>query len=856
MASDTSLVFNLLGRDNISKVLRSIKGAFQSAGRQAEQSMNEADRAVEKLDRSIEELERDLSKLAIEFAATGDKELFKKMKTDRSAINTLKKIRSEIKGVSDDSDRADPRISNLVDALSRTGATASGAAGGLGQLGPVMSVISGPAQMLVVAVLGLIAALYAIGPAVAIAGGALGSLPGILSGGLAAFGTLKLGLSGLSSEYQRLTSATGGGGGGGGGATKATKDFTAANRAVESAIRGVASAEKSVRDAQKEALDAQKAINEARETAAERMRDQALDLEGARIDQRQATDDLSAAELDLANAQRSGNAVEIEKAQLAYERASLAVKTTKVRVDDLSKAVADNTRKGVEGSDEVVQAKAREQQARERVAEAIEQEKEAEERLADARKSLADQKAQGSVGGGGGGGGGGLPVTKLAPAAREFLNTVLRLRPAFDALRLDVQQRLFAGLAVPLQTLAERWLPQLHTTLGAFATTFNGIAKTAFASASKRTFIENMAKGAEGFRVALDRVGQVVAGPLVDAFGRLSAASTPFVEKLGDLMARGAEKAAAWIKKMDESGKLKSFFEGAASTLGKVVTLGGKVFTIVGKVIGIIYGQSKAAGDSVLDMINGALDKVSIWLDNPANQKKIREVVDGLINMGKEIGNVFKTLFTPTGVGPSPFDRIMSSIRTVTTIIKGLNTVMGGTIAAFRWLAVNGPKPWNAVKGAVTSAYHWVVNRGNALVSYVRGLPRRIRSATAGMWDGIKNSFRSAVNSIIGWWNRLSFSIGGGSFMGFTFPGMNISTPNIPYLAKGGTVNRSGVAVVGDRGPEMVSLSRGAQVTPLQPAGRGGNGGGTLVLDLRGADSEMKRLIRKWIRTDNLLQGA
>lgn len=41
-------------------------------------------------------------------------------------------------------------------------------------------------------------------------------------------------------------------------------------------------------------------------------------------------------------------------------------------------------------------------------------------------------------------------------------------------------------------------------------------------------------------------------------------------------------------------------------------------------------------------------------------------------------------------------------------------------------------------------------------------------------------------------------------------------------LAKGGIIQRSGSVIVGERGPEILHLNRGAMVQPL-PAGGGGN---------------------------------
>jgi hypothetical protein len=816
MASDTSLVFNLLGRDNISKVLSAVKNAFRSAGNEAEKSMDGANDAVQKVDKQIEELKRHLLELDLEFARTGDKTLFGKMARDRSAISQLQKIRSELKGAADDSDNTGGRISQLADMFRNGASQISGFASQVSSVGSTVSAIAGPIWAVVSAVLALYAAFAALGPAVALAGGALGSIPGLISGGLASFGTLKLGLFGLSSEYDRLTKSTGGGGGG---ATKAAKDFTAANRAVEQAIRGVATAEKAVAQAQAEALAAQKAINDARETASKRMRDQALDLESAQLDQKDAAEAVTAAQTDLNNALANGDPTAAEKAAEALKRAQIAAAEAKNKVDDLTEANTQNTKKGVEGSDEVVAAKQHEADARQRVADSIDQEKEAEERLQDARKALAQQKAQGASGGGGGGAG--QQITQLAPAAREFLNTIIKLRPAFTNLRLDVQQKLFAGLAHPLQTLAERWLPQLHRTLGAFAGTFNGIVKTVFATASKKTFIDNMATGADGVRKALGQIGKAAGGPLLDAFGRLAAASSPFIEKLGGLIGKVIIQFSNWIKKADDSGKLKSFFQGAADTLGKVWTLGTNVGKIIGKIIEIIYPTSKATGDSVLDAANNALQAVSDWLDDPKNQKKILDIAHSIQDWTREFMGFLGSLkkLSPL-VGPI-FRAVDAAVQSSTALVHLTTRSVGGLIDAFKWLWTNAPKAWNAVKNGISRATH-------------------------GLFDPIRNSFRDAVNWIIGKWNGLNFTIGGGSFLGMAIPQASLGTPNIPYLASGGVIDRAGMAVVGERGPELVHLSRGAQVTPLGSGGRGGSH--VVVFDVRGADTEFGRLLLKILR--------
>lgn len=124
---------------------------------------------------------------------------------------------------------------------------------------------------------------------------------------------------------------------------------------------------------------------------------------------------------------------------------------------------------------------------------------------------------------------------------------------------------------------------------------------------------------------------------------------------------------------------------------------------------------------------------------------------------------------------------------------------------------------WDEIKAGASAAWKWIVGKWNSLVDFVTGLPGRLARAARGMWDGIKNAFRSAINWIIGKWNDLSFHIPGISIpgLGQVWGGATLSTPNIPMLARGGHILGSGLAVVGERGPELVHLGRGATVQPL-----------------------------------------
>lgn len=88
-------------------------------------------------------------------------------------------------------------------------------------------------------------------------------------------------------------------------------------------------------------------------------------------------------------------------------------------------------------------------------------------------------------------------------------------------------------------------------------------------------------------------------------------------------------------------------------------------------------------------------------------------------------------------------------------------------------------------------------------VDKILGIKDRIRNAWDNIFDGLKNSFKSVMNWIIGKWNDLSFGIGD----------IKVGTPNIDFFARGGVTN--GVAVIGEGRPQYPEY-----VIPTDPAYR------------------------------------
>lgn len=127
---------------------------------------------------------------------------------------------------------------------------------------------------------------------------------------------------------------------------------------------------------------------------------------------------------------------------------------------------------------------------------------------------------------------------------------------------------------------------------------------------------------------------------------------------------------------------------------------------------------------------------------------------------------------------------------------------------------------FSGVETAATGAKNWVSDRIDDIVNFATGLPGRMAGLFSGMWDGIKDAFKSALNTVIGWWNGLDLSFPGYDIPGPgpNIPGFTIGLPDIPKFHQGGIVP-------GYPGEEVMILAKaGEEILTQDQQGSGGPG--------------------------------
>jgi len=94
---------------------------------------------------------------------------------------------------------------------------------------------------------------------------------------------------------------------------------------------------------------------------------------------------------------------------------------------------------------------------------------------------------------------------------------------------------------------------------------------------------------------------------------------------------------------------------------------------------------------------------------------------------------------------------------------------------------------------AATQAVQWVIDKFNSLVDFLRGLIGGVRDAIS----SIAGALKAPINAFIRAWNRIELSVPSVDIpLVGKVGGFSIGLPNIPELAKGGAVLRTGLAVV------------------------------------------------------------
>jgi hypothetical protein len=190
----------------------------------------------------------------------------------------------------------------------------------------------------------------------------------------------------------------------------------------------------------------------------------------------------------------------------------------------------------------------------------------------------------------------------LAPSAREFVSAVVQLKPAFEQLRLDVQQQLFKGIGDSLLQVGNTALPVLRKGLSDMASSINSVVQQILQFVQQQSSIQAWQSIFSNLSTAAGNLAAAVK-PILQIITDVTQVGSEFLPGMATSFAEAAQKAADFVSKAKETGQLKDWIQ---TGIDAVRVLWG----IFSDLVQIIAKVTAAPGPGLLQVIKAILDVV------------------------------------------------------------------------------------------------------------------------------------------------------------------------------------------------------------------------------------------------------
>lgn len=580
-------------------------------------------------------------------------------RSSRGLLTSLRGVATHLQQIDDS------KLRRTLGTLGKIGGVATVAAAGIFSLGSSVP------------------ALVSLAGALASVAGAAALIPAALGAGGLALGAAVVGSIGLVDAFKPETARAQASA-----ASSVAAARRSADRAVVASAEQVRSAEQALTRAQESARDAQDDLTRARKQAVEQLEDLQLALSGAQLGERAADIALRRARERLAELQAAGTTgLDLEEAVLGVDEAQQAVKEAADRYADLREEAAAAEQAGVDGADNVVAAQRRVADTTQDVADAQHQlalaHQQAADAQADAATALAEaqQRLADSA------------PTQLAASATAFVAAVKELGPAWTALRLDVQERLFAGVAEQVRSLGGRYLPVMRGALGGVADILNRRGRGIAEFFGQPKIVADVTTELGNMRTGLDQASRAIL-PLTQAWHDIMVVGSTFLPGLGAKVGDLGERFGVFIGHARETGRLGEWIQ---TGLDRLHQLGSVVFN-VGSILGSVWSAARDAGADFLVTVRDVTGALAASLKTPAGAAGLhsffaglRGLVDsvrpGLRVLGEGLGHLIVDL---AGVLPKVGVAFSSAARGAKPLLDGLGWlvrhVLPPLVDALTWL--------------------------------------------------------------------------------------------------------------------------------------------------------------------------
>lgn len=407
-------------------------------------------------------------------------------------------------------------------------------------------------------------------------------------------------------------------------------------------------------------------------------------------------------------------------------------------------------------------------------------------------------------------------LKKLSPSAQEFARSAVQIVKAWRPVKTAIQEAFFGGgksgnnLAHEIRQMSISFKPLVEKWLPQVARLFGGLVK----SASDFLTLPSTKNDLEGiFRNTLRGLDAIVG--TIKALGRalldITAVAAPAFANFAESIEDGANKFADWIKESRNAGKITQWIENAKRTAGLLLDIGKEIVNV----FKAIFTAGEGSEKPFLEGLRDTIGKLAEWFRSGDGQGFLK----GLGSFAVAIADIG----TKISEWKQDFEDFREWLRSL--FGQGENAIgMLGRLAT-----------------AGATAFSWV---GGAAAA-VRNLATAVQNAMGSIQAAI-NSVRGRVVflDVITRHSEQGFARALGNSGGTGGGRMQVRAAGGPVWAGMGPV------LVGERGPEIVTFGRSGYVHNARQSAAMASGGATAVelVVAPGADSLFAAMIQKAVR--------
>lgn len=438
----------------------------------------------------------------------------------------------------------------------------------------------------------------------------------------------------------------------------------------------------------------------------------------------------------------------------------------------------------------------------------------------------------------------GIEITNADGTYKSFTETQRLLHDSFEGLTKVEQVQ--AATALFGKNQANKWMTLIQKSPSEIAKMSDALSEAAGNTKSEsKNMADALMSGVGGsierlkstFDVLRDEVGQIMgdmASPVIEKI-------TSMMKAFSDLPDSAKKNIVSMVMKFAALGPALLIFGKITTGVGSLITTAGKLGRAVSKAGGLVALITSPAGIVIGVLAGIALATVLII----KNWDKVKPVI-------QKVWGYVKGVFSGLGLH---FDVIKGQmgnfIGTVKEDIGRLTEVFGPVLSFFGdVLAVKISVAFGIISGVIGAAGQLIMDVFGGVMDVFSGVIDFLTGVFTGdwakVWDGVQKIFegfaevlvgifKAPINAIIGIINGVVGAING---LGFDVPDwvpviggqkFSLNIPTIPMLAKGTNYAPGGLAIVGEKGPELVNLPRGSRVYSNAESRRMAAGGGVTL---------------------------